>query len=188
MQTVKAMNDSQLSYLIDGVSGQYERRDKALLILMVNSGLRVGEAVGLNVGDVFRCGGVVDVLFVRAEIAKGKHKREIPLNEKAKAAIAAVLEFTREQGTPADPDAPLFVSRMGKRLSRRMVQTMVQQCRGELSWATPHKLRHTFATKVLRNTGNVRVTQQLLGHANLNTTMVYTHPGLVDLAAAVDSI
>jgi integrase/recombinase XerC len=188
MPTIKAMNSEQLNYLISGIGGVNECRDKALLILMANTGLRVGEAVGLNHGDVIRGGGVTDVLFVRAEIAKGKHKREIPLNQKAKVAIQNVLDFNTRRGISTTADAPLFISRNGNRLSKRMVQHMVQSIRGEIDWATPHKLRHTFATNVLHNTGNVRITQQLLGHANLNTTMLYTHPALSDLAGAVNTL
>lgn len=188
MPPIKAMNSEQLQYLLDGLSGPYEQRDRAMLTLAANTGLRVSELIGLNHGDVIHAGAVVEVLKVRAETAKRGRSREIPLNDRAREAVGALVEFNREQGHPTDADAPLLVSRRGNRLSKRTVQHIVKEARGELEWATPHKLRHGFATRVLKASGNIRTTQELLGHRNLATTQIYTHVTLADMKQAVNSI
>ena len=136
----------------------------------------------------YRDGAPVEYLEVRAEIAKGGRSRTVPMNHAARGAVLDAIEAAAQVNNGSSPDSPLFVSRKHQRMTPRAVQHMIEESRGEKGWITPHTFRHTFATNILRATGNIRITQKLLGHASINTTTIYTHPGLQDLSAAVAAI
>jgi integrase/recombinase XerC len=142
-------------------------RDVALLTLLYGAGLRISEGLGLKRGDV-PLGDAITVL------GKGKKERTVPLIpavREAAAAYVAKLPFA------SGPQAPLFVSRTGKPMSPREAQALMQRLRSRLGLserATPHALRHSFATHLLANGGELRAVQELLGHASLSTTQTYT--------------
>jgi integrase/recombinase XerC len=142
-------------------------RDVALLTLLYGAGLRISEALSLKRGDV-PLGTTLSVL------GKGRKQRIIPLLpavREAAEAYAAKLPF------PLPPAGPLFVSRRGKPMSPREAQALMQKLRSRLGLsdrATPHALRHSFATHLLANGGELRAVQELLGHASLSTTQTYT--------------
>lgn len=183
MQAIKTLSLLQLDALKANLNPATERRDAAIINLLVNTGLRVGEAVGLDVSDVWADGAPREVLFIRPETAKGGRGRAVPLNAGACAAVADLVEMAGDGSA-----GPLIRSRRGDRISRRTIQAMFAEARSDAPWATPHKLRHTFATRVLRAGADIRTTQLLLGHANLSTTAIYTHPDIMDLTAAVRGI
>src|SRR5215470_13776316 len=143
-------------------------RDAAVLALLYGSGLRVSEALGLKCKD---CTGTRDVLVVKG---KGNKSRMVPLLPQVAKAIADYValcpfELSRE--------ADLFVGARGGPLSPRVVQLTMARLRGALGLpetATPHALRHSFATHLLARGGDLRAIQELLGHASLSTTQVYT--------------
>jgi len=143
------------------------RRDAALLTLLYGAGLRISEALSLKRGDV-PLGTSLTIL------GKGRKERSVPvlpLLRQAVADYASVIPFT---GGPA---APLFLSRRGKPMSAREAQGLMQRLRGALGLsekATPHALRHSFASHLLAGGGDLRSVQELLGHASLSTTQVYT--------------
>jgi site-specific recombinase XerD len=162
-----------------------------MLVLAMHTGLRVSELTGLDVGLVSLDGAARSVLFVPASIAKGGHERLVPLNRVAQGAVEALLRFNRARGFSVAAAAPLFVTRKHQRISVRLVQRLVQGLReraGLAVPATPHTLRHGFATEVLNATGNVRIVQQLLGHQRLGSTQRYTHPSRAALEQAVAAI
>jgi integrase/recombinase XerC len=142
-------------------------RDTALLTLLYGAGLRISEALGLKRGDV-PLGATLSVL------GKGRKVRSVPLLPIVREAIelyAAQLPFTGAR------DSPLFVSRRGKPMSAREAQALMQRLRSSLGLperATPHALRHSFATHLLANGSDLRAVQELLGHASLSTTQTYT--------------
>lgn len=142
-------------------------RDVALLTLLYGAGLRISEALSLRRGDV-PLGETLTIL------GKGSKERVVPLIEPVRDAIAAYeskIPFT------GDKAAPLFLSRRGKPMSPREAQILMQRLRGALGLpdrATPHALRHSFATHLLANGGDLRAVQELLGHASLSTTQTYT--------------
>ena len=142
-------------------------RDAALLTLLYGAGLRISEALGLKRGDV-PLGQTLTVL------GKGSKERSIPvlpLVATALADYAAQIPFT------GPPGSPLFLSRRGKPMSPREAQALMQRLRGRLGLpekATPHALRHSFATHILQGGGDLRSVQELLGHASLSTTQIYT--------------
>ena len=143
------------------------RRDAALLTLLYGTGLRISEALSLKRGDV----PLAPSLTI---LGKGRKERVVPVLDQVRDAIAAYAEaipFT------AAKDAPLFLSRRGKAMSPREAQALMQRLRSALGLAeraTPHAMRHSFATHLLANGGDLRAVQELLGHASLSTTQTYT--------------
>jgi integrase/recombinase XerC len=143
-------------------------RDAAVLGLLYGCGLRISEALGLRRKDIE---GKRDVITV---IGKGNKTRMVPLLPQVGNLVAAYVAIC-----PYDlpPDGPLFVGARGGPLSPRIVQLAMARLRGALGLpdsATPHALRHSFATHLLARGGDLRAIQELLGHASLSTTQVYT--------------
>ncbi|MGZ5924089.1 MAG: tyrosine recombinase XerC [Rhizomicrobium sp.] len=142
-------------------------RDVALLTLLYGAGLRISEALSLRRGDV----PLPSSLTI---VGKGSKERVVPLLPAVREAIDSyerLLPFTGAK------DSPLFLSRRGKPMSPREAQLLMQKLRGALGLserATPHALRHSFATHLLSNGGDLRSVQELLGHASLSTTQTYT--------------
>ncbi|MCA0432123.1 MAG: tyrosine recombinase XerC [Proteobacteria bacterium] len=141
-------------------------RDRAVLLLLYSCGLRISEAVSLT------------PLILAQEpmviTGKGGKKRLVPVLPETRAAVTAYLEACP---FPLSPGAPLFRGEKGGALSPRIVQLLMEKLRGALSLpdsATPHALRHSFASHLLGNGADLRVIQELLGHASLSTTQVYT--------------
>jgi integrase/recombinase XerC len=147
-------------------------RDVAMLELLYATGIRVGELVGLDVDDVDRERNVVRVF------GKGRKERTVPFGRPA----ARALQFWLRQGRPAlatDESGPaLFLGARGRRIDQRAVRTMVHRRIAEVPGAPdigPHGLRHTAATHLLEGGADLRSVQELLGHASLATTQLYTH-------------
>jgi integrase/recombinase XerC len=143
-------------------------RDAAVLGLLYGSGLRISEALGLRRKDAPTA---VDAVTVTG---KGRKTRSVPVIEPVRAAVAEYLALCP---FPLAPDGPLFVGVRGGPLSPRIIQLAVERMRGVLGLpdtATPHALRHSFATHLLARGGDLRSIQELLGHASLSTTQVYT--------------
>jgi integrase/recombinase XerD len=143
-----------------------------MLELLYASGMRVSELVSLNLGDVDLEGGYVRCL------GKGNKERVIPIYEQAVLAVKEYIEETRPQLMRNDDEKALFLNPRGERLTR---QGFWQKLKGYAKSAnlesevTPHTLRHSFATHMLSGGADLRSVQELLGHANISTTQVYTH-------------
>ncbi len=147
------------------------RRDRAMLELLYATGLRVTELVSLNVDDVNMSGP-----YVRC-MGKGSKERTIPIHEQATASVADYLNEGRGPLVKNRSETALFVNRRGERLTRQGFWLILKQYAKEAnitSSVTPHTLRHSFATHMLRGGMNLRHVQELLGHANISTTQVYT--------------
>ena len=145
-------------------------RDAAVLALLYGSGLRISEALGLKRGDAPapRKGDAITVT------GKGNKQRMVPVLPQVAQLVADYVAIC-----PYDlpPDGPLFVGAKGGPLSPRIVQLAMERLRGALGLpdsATPHALRHSFATHLLARGGDLRAIQELLGHASLSTTQIYT--------------
>ncbi len=156
-------------------------RDHAMMELMYSSGLRLSELVGLDLGDVNIRDALVEVT------GKGRKQRIVPVG---KHACSALANWLRIRGTLANEDAnALFVSRRGRRLSTRNVQLRLEKwalARGLGVHLHPHMLRHSFATHILESSGDLRAVQELLGHADISTTQIYTHLDFQHLAKVYD--
>jgi len=143
------------------------RRDAALLTLLYGAGLRISEALSLKRGDV-PLGETLTIL------GKGRKERSVPVLPLLHEAIA---DYAQQIPFSGEASAPLFLSRRGRAMSAREAQALMQRLRGSLGLsekATPHALRHSFATHLLQGGGDLRSVQELLGHASLSTTQVYT--------------
>ena len=148
-------------------------RDIAMLELLYGSGMRISECIALDLEDVHLTMGFVRVF------GKGGKERIIPLGKGAISAVERYLQRARYelQGTAQKSDA-LFINRRGKRLTRQGCWKLIKQhaqkagISGEL---TPHVLRHSFATHLIENGADLRAVQEMLGHADISTTQIYTH-------------
>ncbi len=158
-------------------------RDRALMELLYSSGLRLAELVALERGDLD-----LDDATVRVT-GKGAKTRIVPVGRHARAALRAWLEVRGRIARPAAGDA-LFLGRAGRRLGGRAVQQRL------LVWARraglddrvhPHRLRHSFASHLLESSGDLRAVQELLGHADIRTTQIYTHVDFQHLARVYDA-
>ncbi|MEW6252940.1 MAG: tyrosine recombinase XerC [Planctomycetota bacterium] len=169
--------------LLDGRApdGALELRDRAMFELFYSSGLRLAELVGLDLADVNPASGEAQVT------GKGRKTRIVPVGSQALAALAAWLP--QRQALVRDDTPALFVSARGSRLSPRSVQVRLDRwaARSGLGQAVhPHLLRHAFATHVLQSSGDLRAVQEMLGHASISTTQVYTHLDWQHLARVYD--
>ncbi len=148
------------------------KRDKAMLQLLYASGMRVSELVSLNLPDVDIRGG-----YVRC-FGKGHKERLIPIHEQAASAIEDYINEARPQLVHNGDDTALFLNQRGERLTRQGLWQILKAYAKEAgleAQVTPHTLRHSFATHMLSGGADLRSVQQLLGHANISTTQVYTH-------------
>jgi integrase/recombinase XerC len=155
-------------------------RDKALLELLYATGIRVGELVGMNVGDI----NFADRLIIVK--GKGKKERLLPFGKKAEESLRAYIPRRELVNKGRIEEEPLFLNFRGRRLSARSVERIVDKyirraaLRRKIS---PHSLRHSFASHLLSRGADLRVIQELLGHESLATTQKYTH---IDLRQLLD--
>lgn len=162
-------------------------RDRAVVEMLYGSGLRVSEAVGLDLSDIDLSASTAVVL------GKGNKQRVVPIGRKAVSALQIYLEvrdlIPRQKASAHMDGAALFLNRDGTRLSVRAVQRMVRN-RGLMVGAKdslhPHALRHTCATHLLEGGADLRMIQELLGHASLSTTQKYTHLNIDNLMGVYD--
>ncbi len=168
----KALDQIEAMEVMDAIGELSEKpwvglRDTAVLLLLYGCGLRIGEALGLNRCDAPREG-------VMRILGKGGKERLVPVLPVVVEAVRAYLDVCpHDKGD----DGPLFFGVQGKRLNARAVQEKMQKLRAYLGLpetATPHALRHSFATHLLAGGGDLRTIQELLGHASLSTTQRYT--------------
>ena len=169
--------------LLENISGQNEVRNFAIITIFLNCGLRLSELVGMNLSDING-----DVLRV---LGKGNKERLIHLNQSCVDALVAYLKIRPSELNDPDAKKAVFISRNGKRISRRMVEVLVGnhiEASGlDKSVYSPHKLRHTAATLMHQEGVDVRVLQEILGHVNLGTTQIYTHLSNKEITNAMDS-
>jgi integrase/recombinase XerC len=155
-------------------------RDRVVFELLYGTGLRVSELVGLNYGDIDGSDGWVQVM------GKGRKERAVPVGSKALEAIAAYVEHGRPKLAEANPALahlplarqPLLLNHRGGRLTDRSVRRLVAAYLAklpDLPYATPHTLRHSFATHLVAGGADLRSVQEMLGHSSLSTTQIYTH-------------
>ncbi len=162
----RVLSSSEMTSLLDVPTGTpVDRRDLAILELLYAAGLRVSELCGLDRSDIDLRGRTVTVL------GKGSKQRRVPVHDAAVTALRAWLEDGRD--AMEGPAEAAFVNRRGARLGPRDVRRILD--RRSASPTHPHALRHTYATHLLDGGADLRVVQELLGHASLATTQVYTH-------------
>lgn len=179
-QTLDADQMGRLLEIPDG--DVFATRDRAMMELFYSSGLRLAELIGLNLTDV-------DLADRTAQaLGKGRKARIVPVGRKA---IDALRAWLKERGSLAKPDElAYFVGRNGRRLSPRGVQARVAywaRRQGLNQHVHPHLFRHSFASHLLESSGELRGVQELLGHADISTTQIYTHLDFQHLARIYDA-
>ena len=156
-------------------------RDRAILELLYGGGLRLAELLGLDLADVDRAQSLVRVM------GKGRKERIVPLGDPALQAVAVYLTL---RPVPAVDSRSLFLGRSGNRLSPRMARLLVSRALrrvADRARMSPHALRHSFATHLLDRGADIRTVQELLGHASIATTQIYTHVTVERLRASYDA-
>lgn len=183
---------------VDAGKGKKAERDLMIMLLGFNTGLRLNEMIGLNVGDVRG----MESLYVRPETAKRSKSRTVPINKKLQAKIKTFIRLKLGWDEPIGNDSPLFMSERKQRLSERMLQEMFSQwCIkaglvlpdgvGVRAKYTVHSMRHTCAMMLLERCGSTNalpLVQKLLGHASLASTGVYLSVRREELAEAMEAI
>ncbi len=173
------LTEEEVAKLIDSVIPKDERglRDRAILETFYSTGMRISELAGLTREDLDFIGGIVKVM------GKGKKERILPIGDKAISAIRKYLDKRKKQA-----DA-IFLNKSGKRITTRGIRNIVGKyirLTGIRHGVSPHTLRHSFATHLLNRGADLRSVQELLGHANLSTTQIYTHLTMDKLKSIYD--
>lgn len=171
-----SQNDTEtlMAAILDAAAldnGPAGARDAAILEVLYSSGLRVGELCGLDLPDIDRQRGVLRVL------GKGNKQRSVPIGQPAQRAVDSWLARRPEWLTPASGDA-VFLGRRGGRLDQRVARRVVHDAMRAIPEAPdvgPHGMRHAMATHLLEGGADLRSVQEILGHASLATTQIYTH-------------
>ncbi|MDO9287104.1 MAG: tyrosine recombinase XerC [Aquabacterium sp.] len=189
----KALNVDQAVALAqqESASGNpaLRARDHCIVELLYGCGLRVGELTGLDVAAGTEAAGWIDAADATAHVlGKGRKRRSVPVGGPALAALAAWLALRGELARPDEP--ALIVSNRGTRLSDSQVRSRLQLLARDAGLATgvhPHMLRHSYASHLLQSSGDLRAVQELLGHASITTTQVYTKLDFQHLAKVYDA-
>ena len=169
----KSLSKNNINLLIEEPkqNNRWFARDKAIMELMYSSGLRISELVDLKVNQIYDNFELVKV------IGKGNKERIVPIGQKAREAVLFYLEKEREILSRKASPNNLFLNQKGQKLSRQAVFLLIKkyaQRIGLKNKVTPHSLRHTFATHLLEGGADLREVQELLGHADITTTQIYT--------------
>ena len=182
-------------HVAEGDDPWLEARDAAMVELLYGSGLRVGELVGLDVAasDAAQRGGRGWIDLPSAEVqvqGKGSKRRGVPLGTQALAALQRWLALRDQVAGQGDAAMALFIGRRGTRLTPQSIWQRLKRRSLLAGLATPvhpHMLRHSFASHVLQSSSDLRAVQELLGHAHIGTTQVYTRLDFQHLAKAYDA-
>ncbi len=179
----ETLDADQMARLLEIPAGEpFATRDRAIMELLYSSGLRLAEIVGLDLGSLDLRDRVVHVL------GKGRKARVVPVG---RVAIRSLEQWLAERAGLARPDEPaLFVGRSGRRLGRRSVELRVAHWarrQGLPAHVYPHLFRHSFASHLLESGAELRGVQELLGHADIATTQIYTHLDFQHLARIYDA-
>lgn len=159
-------------------------RDRAIAELFYSSGLRLAELGAIDVGDLDRRAALVTVT------GKGSKTRTVPVGRLAMEALDQWLRLRAQQRVASEDTNALFISMHGRRLSARSIQSRLKlqgRKTGMHQDVHPHMLRHSFASHMLESSGDLRAVQELLGHANISTTQIYTHLDFQHLAKVYDA-
>ncbi len=178
----KTLDADEVNQLLNSNKNSFlEIRDRAMAELLYSSGLRLSELVNLNLTELDLHGSMVTVT------GKGQKMRLLPVGREAKNALVKWLE--QRSGVVLDGELAVFVSQKGRRLGQRSVQQRLQKLAASQHLeqpVNPHMLRHSFASHMLESSGDLRAVQELLGHANISTTQIYTHLDFQHLAKVYD--
>ncbi len=185
--------DKLLLYLVDkskgGAGWRYAVRTYTMAVLMLDTGLRVGELVQLELRDLFFQEKPVKTLVIRSQISKRKHERSIPMSIRAQNSLLLYAQLPLKLSSEGENTFAFSIFLRREHLSTRQVERAIRSAAMNSIGRPvhPHILRHTFASRLMRVTDS-RTVQELLGHKNLSSTQVYTHPNEDDKKKAIASL
>lgn len=169
------LTENQTDNLFDKVEffdDYYGKRDKAILLLFYSTGIRLSELISLNESDIDVCEQTIKVM------GKGQKQRVIPITKELKIILKEFIELKKSRFLDIEEETCFFLTDKGKKLYPNYVYRIVKKYLGVVSTnkkKSPHVLRHTFATHMLDNGAELNAVKELLGHANLSATQIYTH-------------
>lgn len=187
MQThIKSLTDEECDKLLGSTNLRWH---KSLAVLMLDTGIRVGELVQLKVSDLWYLDSPAAMLDIRKDIAKNKQLRSIPVTSRLHEEIEFLHNHYWWLHRKPPTDYAFYGRDHGTPIGCRTVQRLIKFFGDHALHrrVTPHMLRHTFATRLMRKC-SIRVVQQLLGHSSLQSTQIYTTPNHQDLQKAIDSL
>ena len=175
IQQPRVLDELQQQVLLDTLKNR--ERDRMLVHFCLRTGLRNSEACGMNIGDIVKFGNIVTTLEVRADIAKNKVSRRIPLVNEVREAFRDFINWKMDRGEEDGLESPLFCTlRTKNRLAPRDFQRIMEAASTMLGLRfTPHDLRHTFGTELYRATNDLESVRIALGHSSLDATLIYMH-------------
>lgn len=170
----EALTIHEIEAMIEAVKGKtlQTARDRAILELFYASGMRVSELINLKLENIN-----LELGYVRC-MGKGRKERLIPVGKRARAAVLQYCETARKQLTKKNVTTILFLNRMGQKISRQSIWKIIKHYAKKANIKKeikPHTLRHSFATHLLEHGADLRSVQEMLGHADISTTQIYTH-------------
>ena len=180
------LNLEEVTKLLDSFKDEtaFDVRNKAMIELLYASGMRVSELLNLKLGDLY-----LEMGFVRC-MGKGSKERIVPIGEVATEALEVYLERSRHVFLKENKQIDsLFLNRHGTKMSRQGFWKILKEqakIAGIEKEISPHKLRHSFATHLIENGADLRIVQELLGHASISTTQIYTHVGKSHLRKVIE--
>lgn len=194
MSTPKTLTDDEVDAMLkhtldlreSGESWRKAVRNYTMIVLMVDTGIRVGELVALIISDLFFNGTPVKTLVIRSSIAKNKKERTVPMSLRASDALNLLSKEFFGISVQSLPYFPFGLYPYKKPMSTRQVERIVRKLAMKSIGRPvhPHVFRHTFATRLMRVT-DTRTVQELLGHKNISSTQIYTHPDENDKLKAI---
>ena len=191
MKGSRPLSQAEIESVVRSFTGEYERRNRALFLLGIYTGMRISELLALTVGDIWEYSMPVEMLYLNKGMVKGKKEaRMIPLSSKAQIVIKNLIAWKEYHGESLSPEAPLFASRnSGKRLSRFQAHLILRDAFGACRLSgkvTTHSMRKTFGTRLYAATKNMMLVKELLGHKSISTTQKYIGVGIEEMIQAVE--
>jgi len=183
----QTLTEEQYAVFMTGLE-KAQIRDQCIMLFLLHGGLRNGEACNLNWGDVCINQDIFHTVRITNGHSRKKSFRYVNLTQKILSVIKDYRIWYNSKGEVEDPNSPFFITRNQRtRIQQRDIQRIIMNfTKKTLGQSfTPHSLRHTFATRLLKCT-NIRVVQQLLGHDSLTSTQIYTHPSSDDRNNAIN--
>lgn len=190
MISVRSLTQIELSKL---AALEIDIRNKVILLLFLNSGLRVSELCGLKFDDIYYGADVKNDISVSAEIGKGGFPRDISISDKLRILLKEYFNWVYQQNNAMPSSSrPLFTggTRGVNPICARQVQRIVRDIGAKIGVPDlhPHMLRHTYLTELSKKCGNIRIVQIVAGHRSLQSTQIYLHPSTDDIKEAVNKV
>lgn len=192
MKGTRPLSNDEIRQVYKAFSGTYAKRNRGLFVLGVSTGGRISELLSLSIGDVWQNQKPVsDLLFDKAIVKGGEVSRAVPVNTDGIQAIEALIHWHTEHYGEIAPNRPLFPSRQGGAMDRRMAHAVLKQAfeaaglNGKLA---THSMRKSFAQRLYEQTGDIFAVQEMLGHKNVATTQKYLGVNYASVRDAVEKM